>query len=121
MRRVLLVEDESLIAMLAADSLNELGYDVVEAGSARAALDHLIANADSFSFALVDVGLPDRPGDELTAEIKRIRPQLPIIIASGYGEQDLRSRFKSTEHLVFLLKPYHKANLEAAIGALGLS
>ena len=120
MRKVLLVEDESLIAMLAADSLNELGYEVVEAASARAALEHLNANGANFSFALVDIGLPDRPGEELAAEIKKIHPQLPIIIASGYGEQDLRGRFKSPEQLVFLVKPYQKASLEAAIGALGI-
>jgi DNA-binding response OmpR family regulator len=121
MPRVLLVEDESLIAMLAADSLNELGYDVVETASARAALEQINAGGEGFTFALVDVGLPDRPGEELTAEIKKIAPRLPIIIASGYGEQDLRSRFKSTEHLVFLTKPYHNDSLQAAIGALGLS
>lgn len=121
MPKVLLVEDESLIAMLAADSLNELGYDVVEAASARAALEHLNAGGEIFSFALVDVGLPDRPGEELAAEIKKIQPRLPIIIASGYGEQDLRARFKSAPDLVFLAKPYQKSNLEAAIGALGIS
>jgi CheY-like chemotaxis protein len=120
MQKVLLVEDESLIAMLAADSLNELGYDVVEAGSARAALEHLNASGAHFTFAVVDIGLPDRSGEELAAEIKKINPQLPIIIASGYGEQDLRSRFKSGERLVFLTKPYRKASLAAAIGALGL-
>jgi len=121
MRKVLLVEDESLIAVLAADSLHELGYEVVEAASARAAIEHLKAGGAQFSFAVVDVGLPDRPGEELAVEIKKIRPQLPIIIASGYAEQDLRHRFKSTERLVFLAKPYQKAGLEAAIGALGIS
>ena len=120
MRKVLLVEDESLVAMLAADSLNELGYDVVEAGSARAALEQLSANEHHFSFAVVDIGLPDRPGEELAAEMKKLRPQLPIIIASGYGEQELRSRFKFDESLVFLSKPYQLASLEAAIGALGI-
>lgn len=91
-RKVLLVEDESLVAMMASDSLSELGFDVVEASSARAALDRIGAESAQFEFAVVDLGLPDRPGEELIAEIKMLRPDLPIIVASGYSEDVLRAR-----------------------------
>src|SRR6266851_1344253 len=62
-RRVLLVEDEALVAMIAADSLNELGYDVTEVGTARAALDCAHSDCVKFDFAVIDIGLPDRPGE----------------------------------------------------------
>jgi CheY-like chemotaxis protein len=114
-RRVLLVEDESLVAMMASDSLSELGFDVVEASSARAALDRIGAETGQFEFAVVDLGLPDRPGEELIAEIKTLRPDLPIIVASGYSEDILRSRIKVGAGLAFLNKPYDLARLQSAI------
>jgi DNA-binding response OmpR family regulator len=66
-RRVLLVEDEALVAMVAADSLNELGYDVVEVGTARAALDY---ERTSLRAAIDSLGLPEQPpaGRALRAE-----------------------------------------------------
>jgi CheY-like chemotaxis protein len=117
-RKVLLVEDEVLVAMFATDALTELGYDVVEAGTARAALDEVGSGRNHFAFAVVDFGLPDRPGEELVAELKALRPELPIIIASGYTEDVLRSRVKTGDRLAFLTKPYDLASLQSAIDAL---
>jgi len=118
-RRVLLVEDDALVAMVAADTLVELGFVVVEAATARAALDHAGACQANFEFAVVDLGLPDRPGEELIAELKTLRPDFPIIVASGHTEETLRSRIKIDEHFAFLGKPYDIVGLQTAIKALG--
>ena len=117
-RKVLLVEDEALVAMVAVDTLVELGFDVVEAATAQAALDHASADHAHFEFALIDLGLPDRPGEELIAEIKMLRPNFPIIVASGYSEEVLRSRIKVDEHFVSLSKPYDLTALQTAINSL---
>jgi CheY-like chemotaxis protein len=114
-RRVLLVEDEPLVAMVAADTLAELGFDVVEATTAQAALDHAGGDAPDFAFALIDLGLPDRPGEELIAELKVLQPDFRIIVASGYSEEALRGRIKLDAHLAFLGKPYDLAALRTAI------
>ena len=119
-RRVLLVEDEALVAMIAVDSLNELGYDVIEVGTARAALDHAHPDCAKFDFAMIDVGLPDRPGDHLILDLRKMCPDLPIIVASGYGEGELRRRFKASDRFAFLNKPYQQTSLSAAIDSLGL-
>jgi DNA-binding response OmpR family regulator len=116
-RRVLLVEDESLVAMMAAENLNELGFEVVEASSARAALDHIGASAVEFEFAIVDLGLPDRPGEELIAELTALRPALPIIVASGYSEEIARGRIERAAGVAYLNKPYDLAGLQSAIDA----
>src|ERR1700694_2567183 len=105
-RKVLLVEDEALVAMVAVETLNELGFEVVEATTARAALNHFGADGAQFEFAVVDFGLPDCPGEQLIAELKALRPDLPIIVASGYNEDLLRSRIKLVDRLAFLNKPY---------------
>lgn len=117
-RKVLLVEDEALVAMVAVDTLIELGFDVVEATTARAALDHAGADNAHFEFAVIDLGLPDRPGEELIAELKMMRPDFPIIVASGYSEEVLRHRLEFGNRLAFLAKPYDLAGLQTAINAL---
>jgi DNA-binding response OmpR family regulator len=114
-RRVLLVEDEALVAILASDKLAQLGFEVVEAATARAALDHACDDSAQFEFAVVDFGLPDRPGEELIADLKALRPELPIIVASGYGESMLRGLIKANGRFAYLNKPYDLVSLQAAI------
>jgi CheY-like chemotaxis protein len=120
-RTVLLVEDETLVAMIAVDSLSELGYEVVEVATARAALEQARRDCARFDFAVIDMGLPDHPGDHLIAELRKIRPNLPVIVASGYGESEVRRRFEPGERFAFLNKPYERNSLRAAIDSLGLA
>jgi CheY-like chemotaxis protein len=119
--KVLLVEDEALVAMIAADTLEELGYDVVQAGTARAALEQAGTDCARFAFAVIDMGLPDRPGQQLFADLRKISPSLPVIVASGYGENEVRRRFEAHERFVFLSKPFEPTTLRAAIDSLGLA
>src|SRR5271165_3888206 len=119
--KVLLVEDEALVAMIAADALEELGYDVVQVGSARAALEQAGTDCAQFALAVIDMGLPDRPGQQLVAELLKICPNLPIIVASGYGESEVRRRFEAEQRFAFLGKPFEQATLRAAIDSLGLA
>jgi CheY-like chemotaxis protein len=119
-RAVLLVEDEPLVAMVAADLLSAMGYHVVEAGTAALALKQAHSDCARFDFALIDMGLPDRPGEQLVLDLRKIRDDLPIIVASGYGQSELRLRFKDHDRFVFLNKPYQRASLGTAIDALGL-
>jgi CheY-like chemotaxis protein len=119
--KVLLVEDEALVAMIAADTLEELGYDVVQVGTARAALEHAGTDCAPFALAMIDMGLPDRPGQQLVAELRKLCPSLPIIVASGYGESEVRRRFETNERFAFLGKPFEQTTLRAAIASLGLA
>ena len=120
-RKVLLVEDEVLVAMFATDALTELGYLLIETATARAALEEILGGQNRFGFAVVDLGLPDRPGEELITELKVLQPDLPIIIASGYTEDIARSRIKASGGLAFLTKPYDITRLRSAIEALAIN
>jgi CheY-like chemotaxis protein len=119
--KVLLVEDEALVAMIAADALEELGYDVVQVGTARAALEQAGADCARFALAVIDMGLPDRPGQQLVAELRKLCPSLPIIVASGYAESEVRRRLETEQRFAFLSKPFEQATLRAAIDSLGLA
>jgi len=113
-RKVLLVEDEALVAALAADALEELGYQTVEAATAKAARE-IASGSTPLLFAIVDVGLPDGRGDALALELRRLRAGLPLIIATGYDEAHLDPNLRQGEHTAVLNKPYDISQLQAAI------
>ncbi len=115
-RKVLLVEDEVLVAALAVDALEELGYRTVEATTAKAARN---AAADGqFAFAVIDIGLPDGRGDALAIELRQKYANLPIIIATGYDGGHLDANLRKHGQTAVLQKPYDIAQLKAAIESI---
>lgn len=118
--RVLVVEDETLIQMLATEYLEDCGIKVDTAGSATEALNKLRLIPGGVDALLVDMGLPDRKGDVLVREVRSIYPTLPIVIASGHGREELRKLFKEMASITFVNKPYGSEELKAAIRALGI-
>jgi hypothetical protein len=69
--RILVVEDEALVRMVAVELLEELGFKVEEAGSAREAVDKLRAARGQVDAAIIDLGLPDSSGPALTGRSMR--------------------------------------------------
>lgn len=119
-KRVLVVEDEALIRVLAVDMLLDLGMAADEAGTAREALDHLQANASAYAFVFMDIGLPDQRGDDLIRGIRQSHPGLPLLVASGEDQAELKSRLGAFAPIAFLGKPYDMDQLGRALQALGL-
>jgi signal transduction histidine kinase len=119
--RILVVEDEVLIQMLAIESLEELGFMVEVAGTAADAKNKLRLMAGQIDAAIIDVGLPDAKGDVLVRELRAIYPTLPIVIASGHDEATLRERFKDQQSIRFLNKPYALEQLRSVLQAVGIS
>lgn len=117
---ILLVEDELLVRMFAVDALEDAGFRVIQAGSAAEALQAL-QGAPDVRAALVDIGLPDRPGDQLAAEIQALRPDLPIIIASGRSGRELRAQFAGNARVTILVKPYTSSLLLDALAEVGVA
>jgi CheY-like chemotaxis protein len=113
--RVLLVEDEVLIQMLAIEYLEEADIKVDTATSATEALNKLRLIAGGVDAVIVDMGLPDRGGDALVQEIRSIYPTLPIVIASGRDSNDMKALFSGTSSIVFVRKPYSSKDLLAAL------
>ncbi|WP_259149674.1 ATP-binding protein [Rhizobium sp. BIGb0125] len=84
-KRILLVDDDALIAMSSADMLTDLGHDVVEAYSGNEALQRL-GDGSEFDLLITDYSMPGMTGGELAIAVRDIVPDLPILIASGYAE-----------------------------------
>jgi PAS domain S-box-containing protein len=116
--RILLVEDELLIQMLATEHLEESGFQVDTAGSATEAMNKLVSVPGGVDAVIVDIGLPDRKGDVLVREIRTLHPTLPIVLATGHDAFDLQNAFKGQEKVAFLTKPYSAQDLLDALRTL---
>jgi PAS domain S-box-containing protein len=118
--RVLVVEDEPLIQMLARDYLEEAGLKVDVAGTAADALNKLALIPGGVDAALIDMALPDRDGESLVKEIRTFYPSLPLIIASGRSHEELRTSFKEVPLIAIVNKPYTARDLMVALRRLGV-
>lgn len=117
---VLLVEDEPLVALIAEENLHAIGYEPVVTGNAAGAMSAVEAGLQP-SFAVIDMGLPDARGDELVKRLRGLRPDLPVVIVSGYAESELRARFVGAAGVAIVTKPYSEADLARATRSLGLA
>jgi CheY-like chemotaxis protein len=110
---VLLVEDDDEVAKLATEMLDQLGFGVVRAASAAAALGAL-ANGRSVSLVFSDIMMPGgMNGVELAREIKNRRRGLPVLLTSGYAEAARSEAEALGVHI--LPKPYGMNDLSAAL------
>jgi PAS domain S-box-containing protein len=108
--RVLLVDDDILVSMGAADMLLDLGHSVTEAQSGSHALK-LLESDGPFDVVVTDYAMPGMNGFELAQRIKADHPRLPIVLATGYAELPA-DRSIEFGHLS---KPYTSKDLAAAL------
>lgn len=111
-RTVLVVEDEALIRMFAADSLMDNGFAVLEAANAAEAL-RILEEHDEVDVLFTDVNMPGpMDGLDLAGQVHDRRPELGLIVTSGRGTPDLARLPLSS---IYLAKPYRPQQLAAAV------
>jgi two-component system NtrC family sensor kinase len=111
---VLLVEDNPEVAEITRANLAELGYEVLYAADAAAALAEVRANA-SIDLVLSDIVMPgDMNGLDLARKVRTLRPPLPVLLATGYSDV---AQEAADEGFAILRKPYEVATLHAVIAA----
>jgi CheY-like chemotaxis protein len=119
--RILIVEDEVLVRMFAVDALEDEGFSVEESATAADALGKLQALNSQIVAAIIDLGLPDRPGDQVATEMRAIRGDLPILIASGRSERELKERFVLDGRVGIVVKPFTGPMLLQALEKIGVT
>jgi CheY-like chemotaxis protein len=85
-RTILVVEDDNIVRMLIVDVLEELEYTVLEAADAAEALVVLNNAEQTIDLMMTDLGLPDMNGKDLANRAREIRPDIPVLFASGYAD-----------------------------------
>jgi CheY-like chemotaxis protein len=119
--RVLLVEGETTVRMLAAEALATAGYAVDEAANAVEALGKLRASGGRYDAVVVDAALPAGAAGELVDEMRAMHQSLPILLTAMQHIAALEARFSGDRCVAVLDKPYTAQRLEERLAQLGLS
>jgi PAS domain S-box-containing protein len=103
--RILLVDDEEAIVRVLKQVLERLGYHVVERTSSPDALKAFIENPSAFDLVISDMTMPNMTGDRLARELIAIRPDIPIIICTGFSERIDKEKASAVGIKGFIMKP----------------
>ncbi len=112
---VLLVEDNEMVRDLTRSMLEGLGYTVLSADSARAALALCANRAQTVDLLLSDVVMPDMRGPELGERARAIRPDLPLLFMSGYASSLVVGPHTAESATHFIQKPFRMAELARSV------
>ena len=112
---ILFIDDERAIVDVGKQILERLGYDVVTITSSTAALELFRAQSDKFDLVITDMTMPNMTGEELARELMNIRPDIPIILCSGYSKKITEVKTKDIGIRAFVVKPILKREIAETI------
>ncbi len=113
--RILLVDDEELVVAVASEMLRTLGYDVVPVPRSLEALELFRTHPDRFQLLITDQTMPGMTGMELAAEVLRIRQDIPIILCTGFSNENAREKAATIGIRKILSKPFVLQELAASV------
>ncbi len=109
--RILFVDDEAAITAMGCQLLERLGYAVVAQTSSLEALALFREKAEDFDLVITDVTMPNLPGDKLVQELRAIRPDIPIILCTGYSARVSEDNAAALGAQGFAYKPIVRADI----------
>ncbi len=112
---VLLAEDETVVRTLTENILSGAGYEVFAVSNGRDAVDMFRVNSDHIDLLLFDIIMPGMSGFEAYQEILKLKPDMPVIFCTGYGEANLEMDSISGHAVNIIHKPFTKKELLSAV------
>jgi CheY-like chemotaxis protein len=113
--KILLVDDEAVIVDIGCQSLERLGYRVDGYTSSVEALDRFANNPNRYDLVITDMTMPKVTGDQLAAEILRQRPDIPIILCTGYSSRIDSRQAEAIGIRTMLMKPLNLGDLACTV------
>jgi PAS domain S-box-containing protein len=112
---ILLVDDEEAVRRTCAALLERLGFTVIETASGGEAVEAMRTIAGTISCAIIDMTMPGMNGIATSSALRDIRPDLRIVLTSGYLREEVENRFAREVAAGFLHKPYRLSELGAVL------
>jgi CheY-like chemotaxis protein len=112
---VLVVDDEEIVRNMARVMLERAGYHVETAQDGSQGVARFAARPGHFSAVLLDLTMPVMDGQQALERIHSIRPEMPVILSSGYSEDEALRRFHGRGLAGYLQKPYTASALARKI------
>ncbi|MBZ5583655.1 MAG: PAS domain-containing protein [Acidobacteriia bacterium] len=117
---VLVVDDEQVVRELARRALERHGYTVLMADGGASAIDVFKRHPGEISLVVLDLSMPNMSGEEVLPELRKIRPEVKVVVSSGYSESEAMPLFEGQRVSGFVQKPYtSKAIAEKVKDCLG--
>ena len=108
---MLIIDDEDVVRHAARATLEHSGYTVFEACDGQDGMDLFSRLHDRVSAVLLDLTMPRMSGFEVWRRLQSMRPEMPILISSGFDESEAALQFGGVASIEFLKKPYTAATL----------
>jgi CheY-like chemotaxis protein len=115
---VLLVDDEETVRGIGVEMLKELGFKTVTATDGQEALE-IFRSTPDISVVILDLTMPHMDGEQCFRELRQLKPDVKVIMSSGYNEQEVTQRFIGKGLAGFIQKPYRLSTLKETIRGLG--
>ncbi len=115
---VLAVDDEEEVLAALEEMLAALGYEPVGHSSSRAALEAFRADPKRFDAVVSDEVMPELTGTQLVVELRKLRPGIPVVIATGFGGPGFETRALAAGVNRVLRKPYRMSDIGDALGTV---
>jgi PAS domain S-box-containing protein len=112
---LLIADDEDTVRAVAARALEAAGFRVVVATNGREAIDQFRADPGTFRLVLLDLTMPHPGGEDVFRELRQLRPDVRVLLMSGYAEQEVMTRFEGKGLAGFLQKPFQLPTLLAKV------
>jgi CheY-like chemotaxis protein len=113
--RILLVDDEENIVRMVQQMLERLGYQVTARTSSVEALEAFNTLPEKFDIIITDQTMPTMTGEELAKEFIQIRPDIPVILCTGFSEVISEEKAKAMGIREYVMKPVLKSEIAQAI------
>jgi CheY-like chemotaxis protein len=111
----LVVDDEPSVRAVAQAMLQRLGMETIAADSGEAALRNFDQEGERLALVLMDITMPGMPGSRVAEALRERGATVPIVMMSGYTEQDARARCGSQAPSGFLQKPFSFADMQTVV------
>ncbi len=115
---VLLIDDDYYVRLVTATILRSFGLKVETVSDGRAGLAAWKAAPDGFDLVVLDLLMAGLNGEDTLVELRTLRPDVPVLIISGFEEGDFLTRHACSGPIAYLQKPFRLANLENAARSL---
>ena len=113
--RILLVDDEPALVKIGKQMLESLNYRVTTRTSSVEALELFKARADHFDLVITDMTMPNMTGDKLAREMLRIKPEIPVILCTGYSTQINQEQAMAMGIRAFVSKPILRKDIARVV------
>ena len=114
---VLVVDDEDTVRAVATRLLDFLGFQTATATNGREALQ-IFPTIAEVSFVLLDLTMPHMDGQQTLRELRKLRPDVRVLIMSGFSAQEVAERFEKDGRVNFIQKPFNLAQVREKIRRL---